>query len=272
MPKHEIETSPSTPVPKGYGFLRKGNPYLTSLCRRETTQAKRTLYVVKDGSAVLGLRAPKWILAKVFQAERETRAKRKDNVQSRDNSAKEKFLQALGEQFPHLPEAEADKVASRAMKKRSGRVGRTGTLNLDTKVRLAVAAHARHGHTDYDERMKRRENREKARKAVHGDILKVMSAWKGDNKQHKAKKRRKSEKEDATCAKRPRRTSSRQKKEEPEVISLLSSDESDREELPPIDWDNLSDWFESDDEDEDDDDSAEEADDTELDSVGSEEE
>lgn len=273
--------SPSTPLPKGYRFLRKGNPYLTSLCRRETLQANKTLYVVKERSGVLGLRAPQWIVAKVFQAERETRAKRKQNVQSRDNSAKREFLAALQQQFPHLPEAEADKVASHAMKKRSGRVGRTGRLSLDTKVRLAAAAHARHAHTDYDERMKRKQRKNTARKAVHADILKVMGVWKGETvKQHNATKRRKSQNTDEANIKRQRRTSLRQKNEEPEVISLLSSSdgESEKQELPPIDWDNLSDWFDSDkdeenteDEDHDvrgEEDSAEEAEE-DLDSVGS---
>ena len=44
-------------------------------------------------------------------------------------------------------------VADRACEVGSDRVGRTKQLELDEKVRLAVAAHARHNYTSYEEQL-----------------------------------------------------------------------------------------------------------------------
>lgn len=167
-------------MPKGYAFLRKGNPYLTALCRRKTHEAKKTLYVVVERSKPQGLRAPKWILGEVFAEERTTRLKRQNAVERRDDATKDTFAASIYSLFPKIPEEDIAKILKRALQKRSGRVGRTGKLDVDEKARLAVAAHVRHSHTDYDKILVRRPNdRAGARRAVHKQMLLVMAEWRG---------------------------------------------------------------------------------------------
>jgi hypothetical protein len=175
-PKEPI-VSLGTPMPKGYGFLKKGYAYKTALCRRETHNAGKTLYVVKEGSQILGLRAPKPILAKVHQQEMATRSDRRECVAKRDDQDQERFLKVIQEQYPRIPAEDADQIAKWAMRKRSGRVGRTSTLPLEKKVHLAVAAHIRHRHTDY-EKLFKEIPRDEARKAVAAGVKGLLLQWK----------------------------------------------------------------------------------------------
>lgn len=258
MRKSEITVSSSTPMPKGYGFLRKGNPFLTSLCRRTTIASNKTLYVVKDKSRVLGLRAPKHILAKVFAEERQTRSSRQAQVQRKDGTARDNFLKVICLQFPNIPAPEAELVASKATKKRSGRVGRTGTLDMDTKVRLAVAAHIRHCHTGYDKMMERGDDRAASRGKVQQFILDKLSEWRGktDSKESKRPPKNTSNSRGAGRKPTPRQTkracpeATQDTHTPPEIISLLSSDESDTKSPDHLDLDTLSDVFATEDEEE----------------------
>ncbi|KAI9151602.1 hypothetical protein HJFPF1_08809 [Paramyrothecium foliicola] len=179
MVRPEVIVNPSTPMPKGYGFLKKGYAYKTAMCRRETHAANRTLFVVKDKSQILGLRAPIWILRKVGEAERESRAERRENVAKRDDQMDNRFRQTLERMYPRIPQQDIGQIVTCAMRKRSGRVGRTSTLPLEKKVHLAVAAHARHRHTNY-ERLVREMSRDKARTVVFPVVKKIVTLWKGE--------------------------------------------------------------------------------------------
>ncbi len=176
----EITVTPSTPMPKGYKLLRKGYPFMTALCRRKTLAAGRTLYVVRTGTRTLGLRAPRHIVDEVYKTENETRAARRAAVAARDESARSTFEEALRAQYPAMPNTDRERVLRRALQKHSGRVGRTATLRTEDKVRLAVAAHVRHMHTDYD-RLVRDEDtsRAEARRAVYGSVREVLARWEG---------------------------------------------------------------------------------------------
>lgn len=171
--------SQQTPMPDGYGFLRKGNPFMTALCRRKTQASRETLYVVHSQRVPVGLRAPKWILDEVFAEERETRSRRHAAVEKRDDDTEEEFKRAVRRLFPRIPSEEVAKILKRALQKRSGRVGRTGKLDLDDKVRLAVGAHVRHCHTPYDKIINENRDRVESRKAVHEEISRVLQAWGG---------------------------------------------------------------------------------------------
>lgn len=176
-------------MPKGYGLLKKGNAYRTSLCKRKTIDAKKPLYIVKDRSKVIGVRAPKWVLSQVFAEDRETKDRRRAVVAGRDSHAKAAFEAAIKTQFSEIPDEEVGLVAEKAMKKRSGRVGRASTLSLESKARLAVFAHIRHCHTKYDEVVDKR-GREEARKQVSAEMQRVARYWGANNTIQRPKRTR----------------------------------------------------------------------------------
>ncbi|OAQ99376.1 hypothetical protein LLEC1_04293 [Akanthomyces lecanii] len=173
----EITVSPGAPMPHGYKLLRKGYPFMTALCRRKTLAAGQTLYVVRAGSKTLGLRAPKDIVNEVHSEEHQTRATRRAAVAARDESTRSTFDTALRKRFSEMPAVDREQVLQRALKKRSGRVGRTSKLTMEDKVRLAVAAHVRHMHTDYDRLVRGETSREDARRAVYASVRGVLASW-----------------------------------------------------------------------------------------------
>lgn len=146
----------------------------------------KRLYVVAEKSKTLGLRAPKWIINHAYNEERSTRTKRQEAVATRDSAIERAFADAAREQFPDMPAEDADAVIARAVKKRSGRVGRTGTLSIESKVRLAVGAHIRHTHTNYDKLIRQKGGgREAARKEVQGDVKEVLNKWQGSRRRER---------------------------------------------------------------------------------------
>lgn len=183
MAGHEEQVTPATPMPKGYKFLKKGNPFLTAQCRRRTIAEGKALYVVTDKSQTLGLRAPRWIINQVFEEEKKTRTKRKEAVSARDTAMEAAFEDATRRQFPDMPAKDTEAIIKQALKKRSGRVGRTGKLSIESKVRLAVAAHIRHRHTDYDQRIRQNGgDKGAARKAVHNNVVLMLKKWGGSHR------------------------------------------------------------------------------------------
>lgn len=167
-------------MPKGYGFLRKGNPFMTGLCRRKTLDAKKTLYVVVKQGKQEGLRAPKWILHQVFSEEKATRERRRGAVERRDAATEDAFAATIKRLFAKIPEEDLNKILRHALRKRSGRVGRTGKLDLDRKAYLAVQAHIRHCHTDYDKITNESKDRDAARDATRGKVSSVLVEWASD--------------------------------------------------------------------------------------------
>ena len=89
------------------------------------------------------------------------------------------FVTAIREQFPGCPARSAEQIAEHACLRGSGRVGRTAAAKqLDAEaVRLAVVAHIRHVHTNYDELLARYADRQLARWEVSDRVADVLSAW-----------------------------------------------------------------------------------------------
>lgn len=224
--RHEKTVLLQTPMPKGYGFLQKGNAYRTGLCRRKTLQANKSLYIVKDGSKVLGLRAPKWILSQVFAQDRDTKEHRKQTLLGRDVTAKHDFEAAIVAQFPQIPPKEAMAVTERAMKKRSRRVGRTGKLSLQAKARLAVVAHVRHCHTPYDH-IVQSSGREEARIQVYDTIKTVLKGWGDCQPSSRPRSNRSATKPSKANASRKAEPKSSRKDDQ---VVIISDDEIDDEE------------------------------------------
>lgn len=168
-------------MPEGYGFLKKGNTFMTALCRKKTFAAKKTLFVVTKRGKQEGLRAPKGVLQYVRSKEKETREKRRGAVQRRDAATEDAFEAATLKLFPKIPKQDLTTILKRTLRKRSGRVGRTGKLDLDKKVYLAVQAHARHCHTNYDKLLAQAsQNRDAARRAIRDRVSKLLIEWGGD--------------------------------------------------------------------------------------------
>ncbi|KAL7787872.1 hypothetical protein V8C37DRAFT_389326 [Trichoderma ceciliae] len=176
----ETTVSPETPMPNGYGFLQKGNPFMTALCRRMAHNAKKTLYVVMNQGKPVGLRAPKWILHQVFTEEKATRERRRGAVERRDAATEDVFEKAIRRLFAKIPKQDLATILKCTLRKRSGRVGRTGKLALDKKAYLAVQAHIRHCHTNYDKITKATQDRDAARRAIREKVSKLLIEWGGE--------------------------------------------------------------------------------------------
>lgn len=179
MAGSEVAISPEAPRPRGYGFLKKGNAFMTALCRRKTRAAGKTLYVVTSRGVSSGLLAPRGILLEVFVEEVETRDKRSAVVKKRDDAVKKEFEQAILRLYPKVPPEDVVNIASRTLKKRRGRVGRVGKLDLETKVNRAVAAHVRHQYTEYEKLVRGSITKWAARDSIREEASRILASWRG---------------------------------------------------------------------------------------------
>ena len=89
------------------------------------------------------------------------------------------FAERIGEIHPHGPVAERLEIARHACARSSGRVGRsTAAKELDEwAIDLAVQAHVRHRHSNYDELLVQGIDRQDARVAVAMEVNRVLTAW-----------------------------------------------------------------------------------------------
>ncbi|KAF2826903.1 hypothetical protein CC86DRAFT_466688 [Ophiobolus disseminans] len=164
-------------MPKGYALLPKGIAYKTLHCRKLTREAGMPLYVVMDKKTTLGLRAPKSIVSQVHLKAKDTLATRRAATSKRDAADIAKAAASLRFQFPKISTSDEELVLKHGFKKHSGRVGRTGSIPLEKKVLLAVIAHIRHKHTEYDALLRSGTEREAARKLTRKKIETTMRTW-----------------------------------------------------------------------------------------------
>lgn len=177
MAPKEVTVGPNSPMPKGYGFLKKGIQYKTLHCRRLAHEAGKTVYVVEQNKKTLGIRIPKDILAHVHAQANETLSSRRLATEKRDTAAIRQASDELDKQFPKIPEQDRELVLKHGFKKYSGRVGRTGLIPLPRKVLFAVIAHIRHKHTNYDKLLDAGVKRDDARKRIQKKIQDTLRAW-----------------------------------------------------------------------------------------------
>lgn len=167
-------------MPKGYVFVPKGNVYITKNCRKKTHEADKTLYVVVDKrNKPIGLRCPANIYSDVMSQNKATAAQRAEAVQKRDAAIEENFEDAIVKLFPKIPKAEIPQIIKHSLKKHSRRVGRTSRVALEDRVKLAVRAHIRHVHTEYDQLLKQGASRPVAREKVWDKLNEVARKWGG---------------------------------------------------------------------------------------------
>ncbi|KAK4465693.1 hypothetical protein QBC42DRAFT_336096 [Cladorrhinum samala] len=176
--EHEVRRS--APMPDGYTFVPKGDVYITKNCRKQTNEANKPLFVVLDKKGKpLGLRCPTYIHEAVLRQHHETAPKRAAAVQKRDTAIQEQFKEALLKLYPKIPHNIVRGLVEHALKKHSGRVGRTETISIERKVLLAVLAHIRHSNTEYDKLLKGGMSKEEARKKIRPKIIEVAKQWGG---------------------------------------------------------------------------------------------
>ncbi len=103
-----------------------------------------------------------------------------------DRSYIASFEAAIQSAFPGCPAAEAGQIADHACQKYSRRVGRTAAAKeLDPEVvRLAVVAHVRHTHTNYDRLLNQLWNRAAARDEVRDQVNAVLHQWAEPTQSH----------------------------------------------------------------------------------------
>jgi hypothetical protein len=116
-------------------------------------------------------------------ADAEVRARRQKRAAERrvvlDQDFVADFARAIREQYPKCPAGSETKIAEHACRKYSGRVGRSTAAKefSEEAIRLAVAAHIRHCHTDYDELLDRYADRQMARREVRDQVSAILEDW-----------------------------------------------------------------------------------------------
>ncbi|KAL1959452.1 hypothetical protein VTO42DRAFT_1897 [Malbranchea cinnamomea] len=166
--------------PDGYAFVPKGDVYVTRHCRLQTHESGRTVYVVYSPktNTQRGLYVPRDVRAAVLASARETAASRSVAVAQKDARDERRARMLLERGFPAMPEDDLHAVLGHAFRKRSGRVGRSGTVrDEETKVRLAVEAHIRHVHTEYESLLRSGVEKSVAREQVWGKVKEIKEQW-----------------------------------------------------------------------------------------------
>lgn len=109
----------------------------------------------------------------------EARARAAVARQEDDHEFVSTWTLAIGRQYPGCPPAEARQIAEHTGRRNSGRVGRSaaGRALAAAAVDLAVIAHIRHAHTDYDALLMRGTERLEARQQVRGKIDQMLATW-----------------------------------------------------------------------------------------------
>jgi hypothetical protein len=169
-------------------FLPSGDPTIT---RRAGKYSKLRAVVVRWSRSRKryerqGILAEPVAIARAEEeslADAEVRARRQARAAERraleDEEYEVAFASAIRAQFPGCPAGEETEIARHACRKHSGRVGRTAAAKeFDPEpVRLAVAAHVRHVHTDYDELLGEFGDRQTARERVHLRVAEILDDW-----------------------------------------------------------------------------------------------
>lgn len=102
---------------------------------------------------------------------------------SRDHVRAHKLLLTF---FPRMPEGACSEILEHGFQKGSGRVGRSGTLEDNIKVQLAVNAHIRHRLTQYDAILaanKGQDAKLAAREVVNGQVQAIADSWRAPSSQ-----------------------------------------------------------------------------------------
>ncbi|EDN05551.1 predicted protein [Histoplasma mississippiense (nom. inval.)] len=158
-----IRTETQGPSP-GYIFIPKGDVYITRNCRSLSHDAKQTVYTNPHTQRTPPKSTPP--SPKTAASTLHARSRAVAQKDARDTSRARTLLRA---QFPAMPAETLEKVLGHAFLKGSRRLGRSGTVASEqVKVGLAVDAHIRHEHTEYERLLGDGVERAEARERVWG--------------------------------------------------------------------------------------------------------
>lgn len=148
-----------------------------------------TVYLVQQSQPRknIGIGVPSKTFAEACELAEETHERRAAIVRAKDDRDLSAAEAVIERRFPLMPRRHRELALKHAFVKRSGRVGRTGKLDEETRVCLAVAAHARHHMTPYDSELRwlarsnipREEVRNQARKLIGPRLEQVLAEWRG---------------------------------------------------------------------------------------------
>jgi hypothetical protein len=169
-------------------FLPAGDAALT---RRSRKYSSRSAVVLRWSRARKryerqGLLVEKQALEKAEQEcleDGDARARRNARAAARrakqDQQYVKQFAARVRELFPGCPSGVTTEIAEYACQKYSGRIGRSASAKaLDEQaIRLAVTAHIRHVHTEYDALLSMGIERGLARDEVAGAVADVLRRW-----------------------------------------------------------------------------------------------
>ena len=113
------------------------------------------------------------------EARRLARERASERGEVRDAEYVAAFTRRVGELFPGCPIEEQRTIWEHACEKYSGRVGRSAAARelQASAIDLAVRAHVRHVHTQYDELLAHGLAREDARAQVAPSVADCLEAW-----------------------------------------------------------------------------------------------
>ena len=174
----------------GLEFLSRGDAAIT----RRSTRYSKLWAVVVEWSRTRKRYERQGILAESeaidqAYAESEADAELRERRRAREAERREwldqdyvaRFALAISNQFPAIPAGVETQIAEHACLKHSGRVGRSAAakeFSADA-IFLAVQAHVRHRHTDYDKLLFQYDNRSLAREQVRNKVDLVLEQWRG---------------------------------------------------------------------------------------------
>ena len=167
------------PILPGYVYVPKGDIYTTRHCRSRTLASGYPLYVVHahgKPNRTLGLRVPASIAKTVFADAARSKKDRAQAVETKDLRDLNAARRSLAELYPKLPARLADAILRHGFAKKSGRVGRAASMDLDKRITLAVYAYARHRHTRYEVLLKTMD-KDSARCEVRKELDAIIQRW-----------------------------------------------------------------------------------------------
>ncbi|KAB2579511.1 hypothetical protein DBV05_g2057 [Lasiodiplodia theobromae] len=95
-------------------------------------------------------------------------------------SEEDQVRAAMRDLFPKMPEDSLEAIVEHAFAEGAKRVGNATNLSLERRVQMAVLAHVRHKHTEYDKLLKE-VGYIQARKAVENPCIEKILTWRGEN-------------------------------------------------------------------------------------------
>ncbi len=172
----------------GLVFLPSGDAALT---RRAIARSSRSAVVLKFSRARKRNERQGVLVEEsaIKQAESENasdearrqvqRQQRRIKGETAERKYREAFAARVLDLFPGASRGQAEAIAARACEKYSGRVGRTANAKAlaEDAVTLAVRAHVRHAHTDYDRLLANGREPAEARAIVGPAIERVLTRW-----------------------------------------------------------------------------------------------